>query len=51
MESRVTGLEDQLAKALDEIHHAKSREAGLMNVVREMIGQLASMEQSRSSSW
>jgi osomolarity two-component system response regulator SKN7 len=50
MESRVMGLEDQLARALDEVREARMREMGLMNVMRDMIGHLGAVEQGESES-
>ena len=44
MEHRVRMLEDQLAKALDDVHDARSREAGTMNLIREIIGHMATGE-------
>ena len=48
MESRVMGLEDQLARALDEVREARTREMGLMSVMREVIGHLGAVEQGES---
>lgn len=42
------GLEDQLARALDEVREARTRENGLMSVMREMIGHLGAVEQGES---
>ena len=44
MENRVMSLEDQLSKALDEVREARSREMGIMNVVRDVIVHLATIE-------
>lgn len=44
MDNRVAGLEDRLANALDEVQEARSRETGMMIVMREVIGHLASLE-------
>jgi osomolarity two-component system response regulator SKN7 len=44
MENRVMTLEDQLSKALDEVRDARSREMGIMNVVRDVIVHLATIE-------
>ena len=44
MEHRVAGLEDQLAKAMEEVRDARSREMGIMNVVRDVITHLATVE-------
>lgn len=41
MESRVSGLEDQLSKALDEVRDVRNREMGMLNLMREMIGHIA----------
>lgn len=41
MESRVSGLEDQLSKALDEVRDVRNREMGILNLMREMIGHIA----------
>ena len=51
MESRIAGLEDQLAKALDEVRDARSREMGIMNVVRDVITHLASVEKGVYDRW
>ena len=38
------GLEDRLANALDEVQDARSREMGLLVVIREVISHLATVE-------
>jgi len=49
MENRVMGLEDRLANALDEVQEARSREIGLMMVMREVLGHLASVDKGTSA--
>lgn len=49
MENRVMTLEDQLSKALDEVRDARSREMGIMNVVRDVIVHLATVEKGESA--
>lgn len=44
MESRIMGLEEQLAMALDELRQARSREMGVLTLAREMIGHMAQVE-------
>lgn len=46
MESRVSGLEDQLALALEEIRLARVRETGLHELAREMIMHMTQMDKS-----
>lgn len=46
MENRIIGLEERLANALEEVQEARSREMGLLLVMREVIGHLASGENS-----
>jgi hypothetical protein len=49
MESRVASLEDQLAKAIDEVEGARTREMGIMNVLRDVVGHLGTVEKGRSA--
>ena len=44
MERRMMGLEEGLAKALDEVREARMREMGLMSVIGEIIGHLEKVE-------
>lgn len=44
MENRVSGLEDQLALALEEIQQARMRETGLHNLARDMIFHMTHLE-------
>lgn len=41
MESRIMGLEEQLAIMMDELRQARSREMGMASLAREMIGFMA----------
>jgi osomolarity two-component system response regulator SKN7 len=50
MENRVLGLEDRLAKALDEVREARSREVGMVALFRDVIGHLAAVEKGECSS-
>ena len=47
LESRVLGLEDRLANALDDIQESRSREVGMMRVIREVIENLATSEKGK----
>ena len=51
MEQRIGGLEDQLASALEEISNVRSRELGAMNLMREVIAHMATLEKGKSSFW
>lgn len=48
MENRVSGLEDQLALALEEVRLARMRETGLHNLAREMIVHMTQLEKGES---
>jgi osomolarity two-component system response regulator SKN7 len=48
MENRVLGLEDQLMAALNEVREARSREMGLVTVMRDMLGHMAATENGES---
>ena len=48
MEQRINGLEDRLAKALDEVQEARSRELGVISVMREVVVHLAAVERGES---
>ena len=48
MESRIMGLEEQLAVTLDELRQARSRETGMMSLTRDMIGVMAQVERGES---
>lgn len=49
MEGRVSGLEDQLALALEEIRQARVRESGLHSLTREMIMHMTQLEKGESA--
>ena len=49
MENRVSGLEDQLALALEEIRLARVRETGLHNLARDMIFHMTHLEKGTSA--
>lgn len=44
MDNRVRMLEDSLARAMEEVADARNREVGLIGVLREVIGHLATNE-------
>jgi osomolarity two-component system response regulator SKN7 len=44
MESRMRMLEENLLRAMEEAAEARNREIGMMGVLREVVGQLASNE-------
>lgn len=48
MENRMSGLEDQLALALEEIRLARVRETGLHNLARDMIVHMTHLEKGMS---
>lgn len=48
MENRVSGLEDQLGLALEEIQQARIRETGLHNLARDMIFHMTHLEKGES---
>lgn len=43
------GLEDRLARALEDVQEARNREMGMMNLFREILGQFVQMERGESS--
>lgn len=53
MENRIAALEDQLAKAVDDVQEARSREMGIANVLRDVIGHMGNIERGESlpSDW
>ena len=50
LESRVLGLEDRLANVLEDVQESRSREMGMMKVMREVIAHLATSEKGKPKS-
>ena len=49
METRVMNLEERLTNALEAVQEARSHEMGLMMVMREIIGHLATIDKGEEA--